>query len=49
MTAVLKVKADIMTSIAMSPKGRAVIMYVETFKTDVIVFSVLNVINVTSH
>ena len=32
----------------MSSKGRAVMMYVETFKTDVIVLSVLNVINVTS-
>ena len=40
-TAVLKVEIDIIASIAPSPKGQAVIvviMYVETFKTDVIVF-----------
>jgi len=37
----LKVEIDIIASIAASPKGQAVIvviMYVETFKTDVIVF-----------
>jgi hypothetical protein len=36
-TAVLKVETDIITSIAASPIGRAVIlviMYVETFKTN---------------
>jgi len=39
--AVLKVETDIITSITASPLGRTailVIMYVETFKTDVIVF-----------
>ena len=34
----LKVETDIITSIAVSPIGWTVIMYVETFKTDVIVF-----------
>ena len=38
---VLKVETDIITSITVSPVGLAailVLMYVETFKTDVIVF-----------
>jgi hypothetical protein len=37
-TAVLKVETDIIPSIAASPTGQAVIMYVEIFKTAVIVF-----------
>jgi hypothetical protein len=37
------VETDIVTSIAASPIGRDVIMYVETFKTDVIAF-IVNVI-----
>jgi len=40
-TAALKVETEIITSIMASPKGRAavlMIMYVETFKADVIVF-----------
>ena len=37
-TAVLKVETDIIASIAASLTGRAVMMYVEIFKTDVIVF-----------
>jgi hypothetical protein len=38
---VLKVETDIITSITASPMGRVtklVIMYIETFKTDIIVF-----------
>ena len=35
---VLKVETDIITSITVSPIGTAMIMYVKTFKTDVIVF-----------
>ena len=50
--AVLKVKTDIITSITARPIGRAailVIMYVESFETDVIVF-IDNVITcLTSH
>ena len=37
-TSVLKVETYIITSISVSPIGRAVIMSVDTFKTDVIVF-----------
>ena len=40
-SAVIKVETDIITSIAASPTGRAmiqVIMYVETHQADVIVF-----------
>jgi len=39
--AVLKVETDIITSITASPMGQIailVIMYVQTFKTDIIVF-----------
>jgi hypothetical protein len=46
-TTVLKVKTDIIVSIAASSIGRAVIlviMYVKTFKTNVIVFDGINVI-----
>jgi hypothetical protein len=39
----MMVETDIVTSIAASPIGRDVIMYVETFKTDVIAF-IVNVI-----
>ena len=35
---VLKVETDIITSITVSPIGTAMIMYVKTFKTNVIVF-----------
>jgi hypothetical protein len=44
-TSVLKVETDIIASITASTMGRVVIlviMYVETFKTDVIVLSILN-------
>jgi hypothetical protein len=34
----MKVETDIIANIAASPIGRAVIMFVETSKTDVIVF-----------
>ena len=37
-TAVIKVKTDSIVGIVASPIGQAVIMYVDTFKTDVIVF-----------
>ena len=37
-TSVLKAKTDIIASIAASPTGRAVIMYVKIFKNDVNVF-----------
>jgi hypothetical protein len=40
-TTVLKVETDIIASIAASPTGRAVVLmiiYVEIFKTDIIVF-----------
>ena len=37
-TAVLKVETDIITSITVSPTGWAVIIYVEIFKTGIIVF-----------
>ena len=50
--AVLIVELDIITSPAESPIGRAVIiviMYVETFKTDVIHFIGIKHCNVTSH
>jgi hypothetical protein len=46
-TTVLKVKTDIIVSMAASSIGRAVIlviMYVKTFKTNVIVFDGINVI-----
>jgi hypothetical protein len=39
----MMVETDIVTSIAASPIGRDMIMYVETFKTDVIAF-IVNVI-----
>jgi hypothetical protein len=39
----MMVETDIVTSIAASPIGRDVIMYVETFKTDAIAF-IVNVI-----
>jgi len=51
-TTALKVETDIITSIAVSPIGRAVIlmiMYVENFKRDVIVFIGIKRHDVTSH
>jgi hypothetical protein len=39
MTTVLKVEIDIITSITASQIGRVVIMYVQTFNIDVIVFN----------
>jgi len=50
-TGILKVETGIITSIVASPTGRAVIlvkMFVEIFKTGVIVLSVLNVDNDTT-
>jgi hypothetical protein len=35
---VLKIETDIMVAIAASAMARAVIVFVETFKTDIIVF-----------
>jgi hypothetical protein len=46
----MKVETDIITSIAVSLIGRAgilMIMYVETYKTDVIVF--INNVTLTNH
>ena len=48
-TAVLKVKTNIITTIAASPTGRSMIMYVEIFKNDVIVFIGDVKICLTSH
>jgi len=51
-TVVLKVKTDIITNIAVSPIGWVwilVIMHVETFKTDIIVFISIKHHNVMSH
>ena len=49
-TAVLKVKTDIITSVAVSLTGRVLIlaiMYIEIYKTDIIVFKVIKCL--TSH
>lgn len=47
-TTVLKVKADIITSMAASSIGGAlIIMYVETFKADILVFIGIKVHSVT--
>jgi hypothetical protein len=48
-TAVMKVETDIIANIAASPIGRAVIMFVETSKTDVIVFIGKVIMCLTSH
>ena len=51
-TSILKVETYIIINIAASLKGRTVIlviMHVETFKMDVIVFNSINRHNVTSH
>ena len=48
--AVMKVETDFIVSISESPVGRAVIMNVKTFKTDVIGFFIGNAIRcLTSH
>ena len=49
---VMKTETEIITSIAVSPVGQAVIleiMYVETFKTDIIVFISKVIMCKTSH
>ena len=40
----LKVETDIITIIAVSQAGRTIVMHVETFKMDVLILSVFNVI-----
>ena len=45
----MKVEKDIITSITVSPTEQAVIMYVETFKTDVIEFIGNDTIYLMSH
>ena len=45
----MKVETDFIVSISESPVGRAVIMNVKTFKTDVIVFIGNAIICLTSH
>lgn len=49
MTTVIKVKADIVDRLTASPKGRAVITNVETFKTDLQVFTDDVITCLTSH
>jgi hypothetical protein len=48
-TSVLKVERDIITSVAVNPIGRVVIVYIETFKADVSVFISNVIMCVTSH
>ena len=48
-TSVLKVERDIITSVAVNPIGRVVIVYMETFKADVSVFIGNVIMCVTSH
>jgi hypothetical protein len=48
-TSVLKVERDIITSVAVNPIGRVVIVYIETFKADVSVFIGNVIMCVTSH
>ena len=48
-TAVIKVKADIIDRLTASPKGRAVITNVGTFKTDHLVFTDYVIMCLTSH
>jgi len=48
----MKTETEMITSIAVSPVGQAVIleiMYVETFKTDIIIFISNIIISLTSH
>jgi hypothetical protein len=37
-TAILKVETDIIANTSVSPIGRSVIMFVDAFRTDVVVF-----------
>ena len=48
-TSVLKVERNIITSVAVNPIGRVVIVYIETFKADVSVFIGNVIMCVTSH
>ena len=48
-TVFLKVETDIITRIAASPIGRTVLMYVKTFKTEIVFVGIKydNVFNIT--
>jgi hypothetical protein len=48
-TVVMKVETKMIASIADSPTERAVMVYVEIFKTDVIVFNCNLIMYLTSH